>query len=391
MSGDANQGSFVERRAREIRDRGPGVPMDFDELERLAAEHISKQAHDYTVGGAGTEGTVSANREAFDRHRIVTRVFRDISERDLSVSAFGRSFAAPVGVAPVGGQGAFHHEGELASARAAARLGVPFALSTSASRSIEDVAEAGAEAAPEGDAPQFFQLYWPRDWDVAESLVQRAEAADYDGVVLTLDSQLTKWRRRNLRNDFSLSDAAPKETFSTDPAVRALAEERGVPVEEVLGSDALDKDPTLTWEDLAWLRERVDIPVVLKGIIHPEDARLAVEHGADGVIVSTHGGRQIDGERAAVAALPDVAEAVDGEVPVMLDSGVRTGSDVFKALALGADSVFVGRPFVYGLAIAGEDGVHEVLSNLIAEFDSILGLSGHTAAADVGPHALVEE
>lgn len=392
MTGDTT--SFVTRRTREIKREGLTVPLGYEDLKREAAEHLPTKAYDYAATGAGTEDTIRANRAAFRRHRIVPRVFRDISERDLSTPLLDRTLGAPVGVAPVGGHGAFHDEGELASARAAAELDVPFVLSTGASRSIEAVAEAGDEVHADGDASRFFQLYWPREWSVAESLVGRAEAAGYDAIVLTLDSQLTKWRRRNLRNDYSLSDSAPNETLATDPAVQALAEERGVSLETVLDSDALDKDATLTWADLAWLKNRTDLPVVLKGILHPEDAKLAVEHGADGVIVSSHGGRQIDGERGAVAALPDIVTAVEdaeSDIPVMLDSGVRTGADVFKALALGADYVFVGRPFVFGLAIGGQRGVYEVLANLVAEFDSILGLSGHTSVGEVGPHALVQE
>ncbi|MFB6097160.1 MAG: alpha-hydroxy-acid oxidizing protein [Haloferacaceae archaeon] len=385
----ADTDSFVTRRAREIKESGPGVPLDYEELKREAANHLSSNAYDYVAGGAGTEGTVSANQVAFDRYRIVPRVFRDIDERDLSTTLFGADLAAPLGIAPVGGHGVFDPEGELASARAAAELGVPFSLSTGASRSMEDVAEAMDEV--RAGAPRFFQLYWPREWEVAASLVRRAEAADYDAVVLTLDSQLTKWRRRNLRNDYSLNDDAPNRLLTSDPVVQRLADERGVDVETFANSDALDKDRTLTWEDLAWLREQTDLPVVLKGVVHPDDARLAVEHGADGVVVSTHGGRQIDGARAAVAALPEVAAAVDGEIPVLLDSGVRTGADAFKALALGADAVLVGRPFVFGLAIAGQRGVYEVLANVLAELDSVLGLSGHDDVAAVGREALVEE
>lgn len=382
-----DQESFVERRVREIRTDGPSVPLDYGDLRREAAEHLSNDAYDYVAGGAGSEGTVRENRAAFDRYRIVPRVFRDVARRNLSTTFLGCDLAAPVGLGPVGGQAAFHDEGELASARAAADLGVPFCLSTGASRSIEDVAAAMDDV--NDDAPRLFQLYWPREWDVAASLVERAAAADYDAVVLTLDSQLTKWRRRNLRNNFSLSDAAPKELLTSDPAVRRLADERGVPVEEFARSDALAKDASLTWEDLEWLRERTDLPIVLKGIVHPEDARLAVEHGVDGLIVSTHGGRQIDGARAALAALPAISDDIGADVPILFDSGVRTGADAFKALALGADAVLLGRPFVFGLAIDGRRGVREVAANVLAELDSVLGLSGHADVGDVGSDALV--
>lgn len=386
-----DQESFVGRRAREIREQGSVIPLSYEDLKRDAADHLPPAVYDYVVGGAGTEDTVRANQKAFDRHRIVPRIFRNVADRNLATSLFDRTLDAPIALAPVGGQGAFHEEGELASARAAASFGIPFILSTGASRTIEDVAAAMDDASPHGHGTRLFQLYWPHVWDIAASLVQRAEAADYDAIVLTLDSQLTKWRRRNLKNDFSLSDAAPKELLTSDPVARRLADERSLSVDAFVRSDALNKDATLTWENLAWLREQTDLPIVLKGIMHPEDARLAVEHGADGIVVSTHGGRQIDGARAALAALPDIADEVGGEIPILLDSGVRTGSDAFKALALGADVALIGRPFVFALAIAGQQGVHEILANITAELDSILGLSGHDDVEQVDRDALVDE
>lgn len=387
MIGDGDE-AFVDRRADQIKESGPTVPLDYEGLVREAERRLPREVYDYVHGGAGDESAVRTNREAFDRYRIVPRVLRDVSEFDLSVRLFGREAAAPVGLAPVGGQMAYHPEGEVASARAAAELGVPFSVSTGSSRSLEDVAEAVDEA---GDCPLFFQLYWPVEWEVAASLVERAEAAGYDAVMLTLDSQLTKWRRRNLRNDFALADAAPKGTLTADPVVRRLAAERDDDVAAVARSDALAKDRSVTWDDLGFLREHTDLPIVLKGIVHPEDARLALAHDADGVVVSTHGGRQIAGARAALSALPDVVDAVDGEIPVLFDSGVRTGADAFVALALGADAVFLGRPFVFGLAIAGRTGVSEVVANTVAELNSVLGLSGHTAVDDVDRSALVDE
>lgn len=382
--------SFINRRTRELLDREEHVPLDYETLQSEAREHLPKEVYDYVAGGAGREDTVRANRAAFDRYRIVPRVLRDIEERTLSTSLLGQEITAPVGLAPVGGQAAYHEEGELAPARAAADLGVPFTLATGATRTIEEVADAMDEVDP--DSTRLFQLYWPNDWDIAASVLGRAEDAGYDAIVVTLDSQINKWRRRNLRNSYTLGEATSKATFLVDPVVQRKAEAAGITPEEFVNEGGhLGKDASLTWEDLSFVREHTDLPVVLKGIVHPEDAERALEFGADGLIVSTHGGRQIDGAYPALDALPDVVEVVDGEVPVVLDSGVRTGSDLFKALALGADAAFVGRPFVFGLAIAGQRGVSEVLANVVAEFDSVLGLSGHDDVADVSRAAIARE
>lgn len=382
--------SFIDRRTRELLDREDHVPLEYDQLRERAREHLPREVYDYVAGGAGREDTVRANRAAFDRYRIVPRVLRDISERDLSTTLLGQELTAPVGLAPVGGQAAYHEEGELAPARAAADLGVPFTLATGATRSIEDVATAMDEIDP--DSTRFFQLYWPNDWDVAASVVERAESNGYDAVVVTLDSQINKWRRRNLKNGYTLGEATSKATFLVDPVVQRKADERGITPEEFVNEGGnLGKDASLTWEDLSFLREHTNLPIVLKGIVHPEDAQRALEAGVDGLVVSTHGGRQIDGAYPALEALPDVVEVVDGEVPVILDSGVRTGADAFKALALGADAAFVGRPFVFGLAIAGQRGVSEVLANVVAEFDSVLGLSGHANIDEIDRGAVVRE
>lgn len=382
--------SFIDRRTRELLDREDHVPLDYETLRETAREHLPQDVYDYVAGGAGREDTVRANRAAFERYRIVPRVLRDISERDLSTTLLGRELTAPVGLAPVGGQAAYHEDGELAPARAAADIGVPFTLATGATRTIEEVATAMDEVAPE--STRFFQLYWPHDWDVAASVVERAEAADYDAIVVTLDSQINKWRRRNLENSYTLGAATSKATFLADPVVQRKADERGITPEAFVNEgDNLGKDASLTWDDLPFLREHTDLPIVLKGIVHPADAERALEAGADGLVVSTHGGRQIDGAYPALEALPAVVEAVDGEVPVVLDSGVRTGADAFKALALGADAAFVGRPFVFGLAIAGRRGVSEVLANVVAEFDSVLGLSGHASAEAVSRGSIVRE
>lgn len=377
--------SFLERRRAALLSGEATVPIDYEELREAAREHLDRGPYDYAAGGAGSEETLRANRAAFARYRIVTKVLQDVSERDLSTELFGRRVAAPLMLAPIGGQTKYHEDGELAPARAAGDVGVPLALSTRASHSIEDVAEAN------GDGSRFFQLYWPKDWEVAESLVGRADAAGYDGVVLTVDSQLAKWRRRNLRNAYRGGRDAPKGLLESDPVVQERAEAAGTsPREYVFESGALDKDASLTWDDIGALREWTDLPVLLKGILTVEDARRAVEWGAEGIVVSNHGGRQIDGEATTLGQLPAIADAVGGETTLVVDSGVRTGADVFKALALGADVVQFGRPYVFGAAINGEQGVREVVLNTLAELESVMGLAGRPTLDDVDRDSVVE-
>lgn len=378
--------SFLDRRLAELRAGDQAVPLEYDALRDAAREHLPPRHFDYAASGAGRAGTMRANRAAFDRYRIVPRVLRDVADRDLGVDLFGRSVAAPLVLGPVGGQARYHAMGELATARAAGELAVPMTVSTQASRSIEDVA-----AASDG-GPLWFQLYWPREEAVAKSLVQRSEAAGYDGIVLTLDSQLPKWRPRILRHLGGGHRKGPRGVFETDPVVRQRADAADRAVEAyVRETPALRKDAGLTWTDLDRLREWTDLPVVLKGILAPDDARRAVEWGADGIIVSNHGGRQIDGEVAALEQLPPIVDAVDGSTTVLFDSGIRSGADAFTALALGAEAVLFGRPYVYGLAIAGQRGVYETVLNCLAELESTMGLAGTASVDEIGPEVLTRQ
>jgi L-lactate dehydrogenase (cytochrome) len=326
-----------------------------------------------------------ANLQAFERVRIVPRMLRDVSERDLSTTILGMAMPAPVMLAPVGVQSIVHPQAELASARAAAALGVPFILSTAASHSIEEVADAV------GDCPRWYQLYWPRDRALCASFVGRAAAAGYGAIVLTLDTWMLGWRPRDLQNAYlPFLKGEGVANYLSDPVFRAALER---PPEDDLGA-ALGhwayqfSNPTVTWSDIDWLREQTELPLVLKGILHADDARRALDAGVDGVIVSNHGGRQVDGSIGALEALPVVNEAVGDELAVLFDSGVRTGADAFKALALGADAVCVGRPFMWGLALDGQAGVEQVLRGLLAELDLTLALSGYTSVAEVRADAL---
>jgi isopentenyl diphosphate isomerase/L-lactate dehydrogenase-like FMN-dependent dehydrogenase len=363
----------------------PDLPCEPGELERLAQERLAPAPFGYVAGSAGTEGTARENRAAFDRWRIVPRFLRDVSQRDMSTTILGTPFPAPVALAPVGVQGIVHPDAELAVARAAASLRVPIVLSTVSSYRLEEVAAAG------GDSPRWFQLYWPRDRDVAASFISRAKKAGFAALVVTLDTFILAWRPRDLSRAYlPFLQRMGLANYESDPAFLAgLAK----PPEEDPGSSVLHwmsmfGDPSKTWNDLAWLREQWDGPIVLKGVLHPDDARRAADAGIDGVVVSNHGGRQIDGEIASLDALPDVVAAVGDRMTVLLDSGVRTGSDVLKAIALGAQAVLVGRPYIYGLGLGGEDGVRHVVRSLLAEFDLSMALAGQTRPADLDSSVL---
>ncbi|TDD92605.1 alpha-hydroxy-acid oxidizing protein [Actinomadura rubrisoli] len=358
--------------------RKPRLSTDLTTLEDAAREVLAPDAYGYAAGNSGTGATGRANREAFDRWRLLPRMLRGTGPRELSVSLLGERLPAPVLLAPVAAQTVVHPEGELAAARGAADAGVPLVLSTFASHSLEDVAK---EAGP---GPRWFQLYMPSQREVAESLVRRAEASGYTALVLTVDAPNFGYRPADLDAAYSpFLRGTGIANFTGDPAFLATLPPDADTMAMVVQWASVSTDPAFTWAGLPWLRELTRLPILVKGLLHPDDARLALEHGANGVIVSNHGGRQLDGGVAALDALPAVRAAVGEGVPVLMDSGVRTGTDVVKALALGADAVLYGRPYLYGLALDGRQGVEHVLRCLLAEIDLALGLSGCASAADV--------
>ncbi len=366
------------------------VPVSLTLLEQKAKEILSLPAFDYVAGGAGGEATMRANLESFYRWRIVPRMLRDVSRRDLSVELFGQQLPAPVILGPVGVQGILHAEAELASARAAAALGLPFTLSTAASRSIEEVAQAADSA---GKGVRWFQLYWGKNPELTTSMLQRAERAGYKALVVTLDTNMLAWRERDLQHaylPFILGKGLGN--YFSDPVFRALLREppEQNPAAAIQVWSGLFSNTALTWRDIPFLRKHTSLPILLKGILHPEDAKHAVEAGVDGVIVSNHGGRQVDGAIATLEALPAIVREVSGRIPVLFDGGVRRGADVFKALALGARAVLLGRLYTWGLAVAGEQGVRDVVLNLVADLDLTLALSGHTSCGALDPSALYD-
>jgi len=367
--------------------RTPEQPVSLEELDRKARSVLDPAAYDYLAGGAGSEDTVRANREAFRRWRIVPRFLRDVSRRDLGVDVLGLRLPVPLMLAPIGVLSILHKEADLAVARAARSLGVPLILSTASSTTIEDVAVAM------GETPRWFQLYWPKDNELAASFLHRAEQAGYGAIVVTLDTFLLGWRERDLQNaylPFLKGDGLAN--YVSDPVFRDRVggDPRSNPARALEYFLRVFSDPARTWSDFERLRQVTRLPLLVKGVLHPDDARRAVDHGAAGVIVSNHGGRQLDGCIAAIDALPGVAGAVGDQTTVLFDSGIRRGSDVFKALALGARCALVGRPYCYGLAVGGEHGVRDVLSNLIADIDLTLGLAGYTSFAEVDRASLVE-
>jgi len=365
----------------------PELPVALEELEAAARDRLDAGAYDYVAGSAGGEATARDNLTGFDRWQIVPRHLRDVGSRDHAVEILGTAAAAPVLLAPVGMLGVVHEEAELAVGRAAAALGLPMVLSTVSSRPLEQVAEGM------GAGARWFQLYWPRSEAVTKSLLGRAEQAGYSAIVLTIDTRAIAWRERDLQRAYLPAlQGNGLANYFTDPA---FAAELGCspadnPQAAVLHWAQNMGTLSHTWKDLAALREMTSLPILLKGILHPEDALLAIEHGVDGIVVSNHGGRQVDGAIAAIDALPGVVAAIDGRVPVLFDSGIRRGADIVKALALGAGAVLVGRPWVWGLALAGADGVRTVLQRLLADYDLTMMLSGHTAPADLARDALVE-
>jgi isopentenyl diphosphate isomerase/L-lactate dehydrogenase-like FMN-dependent dehydrogenase len=420
----------------------PAVPVTQGGLEKAAQAAMSAEAWAYVAGGAGRESTMEANRAALEQWRIVPRVLRDVERRDLAIELFGQRLPSPLLLSPIGVLEMVHRDADLAVAKAAAALGVPYIFSNQASVPMETC------AAAMGNAPRWFQLYWSRSNDLVASLVKRAEACGCSAIVLTLDTTMLGWRPRDLdlgslpflkgqgiaqytsdpvfraelragsnvgaelapplsdmpRAQGGASSAPtgnPKPPLNLQTILTALEQKASFPgglLKNLTSGDpraAVQRflttysRPSLQWEDLKFLRAQTKLPILLKGVLHADDARKAIAHGMDGVLVSNHGGRQIDGEIASLEALPAVAEAVNGKIPVLFDSGVRGGADVFKALALGATAVCLGRPYVYGLAMAGQRGVEEVIGNVLAEFDLTLGLAGCTRVGEIGRDSIV--
>ena len=369
---------------------GAALPVAFEDWEARARATLPEKPYWYVAGGAGAGDTMRANRDAFERRRIRPLMARDVSGRDIGISLFEARYPAPFLLAPIGVQGILHAEGEVATARAAAGTGVPFILSNVSSFTLEQVAAAASSSAaatiPAGDGPRWFQLYPGKNQEIIRSTLSRAEAAGYSAIVVTLDTPMLGWREADLRTGYlPFLEAKGIANYFSDPVFRALLAK---PPEEdprsaVMLVLSLFTNPRFTWDDVEWLKQTTRLPLLLKGILTGGDAATAIDRGVDGIIVSNHGGRQVDGAIASLDALPDVCEAVKDRVPVLLDSGVRRGPDVLKAIALGASAVLIGRPFAYALASDGEAGVRHVIRTLMADVDITLALSGRTSVEDL--------
>lgn len=398
----------------------PKVSIDFLKLEEGARRKMSPEAFAYIAGGAGLESTIASNRSAFEKYKIVPRMLRNVSERDSSIELFGHKIPAPLLLSPVGVLEMAHPDADLAVGRAAAKERLPFIFSNQASKPMEEV------AAAMGDSPRWFQLYWSKSNDLVASLVTRAERCGCSAIVVTLDTTLLGWRTRDLDLAYlPFLEGKGIAQYTSDPVFQRLMDEpdkdsaaprtvtlesltglikmvkaypgngfikklrSGRPVKAVRKFTEIYSNPALTWKDLAFLRQHTKLPILLKGILHPEDASLAVSHGVNGIIVSNHGGRQVDGSISTLEALPEIVKVVRAQVPVLLDGGIRGGADMFKAVALGATAVCIGRPYVYGLTIGGEEGVREVAQNLMADFDLTMGLSGCKNITEIKPETMI--
>jgi L-lactate dehydrogenase (cytochrome) len=369
--------------------------LTVDDFKHVAERRVPRMFFQYADSGAYTESSYRANSDDFYKIRLEQRIGVDISRRSLETTMLGRKVTMPLGLAPTGAAGMQAADGEIKAARAAEKFGIPFTLSTVSICSIEDIAEATT-------APFWFQFYVRKDRDFDERLIDRAKAAKCAAIVVTMDCQLGGQRHKDVRNGLTVPlKFTPKfvAEMAMKPrwALSMLGTQRrtfGNFAGHVPGKTTVpalaewmgeQDDLTLNWKDLLWIKKRFDGPLVVKGVLHPDDARAAVEHGADAIIVSNHGGRQLDGAPSTIRVLPRIVEAVNGRCEIYLDSGIRSGHDMIKAVALGAKAVFIGRPFLYGLGVAGEAGVIRVLDIIRAEADTTLGLMGVTDITTLGP------
>lgn len=393
------------------------VPVDLIKLEDQARKKMTGEAYAYIAGGAGVESTIRDNRSAFESVKIIPRVLTNVSAPDTSIEIFGSKLPGPLLLSPVGVLELVHPRSDLAVAEAASRTGVPFIFSNQASRPMEAVSHAM------GSSPRWFQLYWSKSRDLVASFVQRAEQAGCAAIVVTLDTKYVGWRTRDLDLAYlPFLEGKGIAQYTSDPVFLKLMDEpdempprkvtwqtlgglvkmvnalpggnffgklvSGKPVRAVRKFVNIYSNPDLTWSDLRFLREITRLPIVLKGILHPDDARMAIDHGVNGILISNHGGRQVDGSIPTFEALPGIASAVANQVPVLLDGGIRGGADMFKAIALGAKAVCIGRPYVYGLAVNGAAGVYEVIRNFLTDFELTMALAGCRSVGDIGSQSL---
>jgi lactate 2-monooxygenase len=394
--------------------------VDFKKLETTAKQQISNKAFAYIAGGAGYESTLRRNQEAFEKFAIVPRMLRNVGERDISIELFGQKLSTPFLLSPIGVLEMAYKEADLAVAKAASSLHIPYIFSNQASVPMEVC------SAAMGNSSRWFQLYWSKSKDLVASFLQRADKCGCSAIVVTLDTTMLGWRCRDLELAYlPFLEGKGIAQYTSDPVFQKMMEElpsasvvnrkitldairgliqmvnnypdkgfikklrSGKPMKAVQTFISSYTNPFTTWDDLRFLREQTKLPILLKGILHADDAQKALDYGMDGIIVSNHGGRQVDGCVSTIEMLPRITAGINSKIPILFDSGIRGGADVFKALALGANAVCVGRPYVYGLAINGEAGVREVLQNLMADFELTMGLAGCDSISKITKECLI--
>ncbi|MRH42030.1 alpha-hydroxy-acid oxidizing protein [Aquibacillus halophilus] len=360
------------------------LPISFEELQQQAKQKLDKKVFDYIQSGSGKEETLQANDHAFKKWKIIPRYLTDVSKRNIETIIEGEKIAAPVLFAPIGMQGISHPDGELAVAKAAGNKGLPYIASTVSSYSLEEIAEANENGI------NWFQLYFPNDLELAKSLVQRAHSAGYKAIVITVDTNMLGYRERDRDNRYSPFKLGKGiGNYAVDPVFIRKIQGKNPDdfMEEMI---KVFYRQNISWEDIAYIRQCADLPIYLKGILHPKDALLAKENGINGIIVSNHGGRQLDGAVASLDILPSIKEVVGDELTILLDGGIRRGSDIVKALALGADAVLYGRPYLYSLALGGKEGVEQNIDNLMQDLEITMALSGASAISELNQDLLWE-
>jgi lactate 2-monooxygenase len=398
----------------------PSAPADHKKLELAAQRVMSPRAFAYLAGGAGTESTLDENRRAFEKIRIIPRMLRNVSERDMSIELFGERLLTPFLLAPLGVLELVHKDADVAVARAAASLGIPFIFSNQASAPMETCASVM------GNSPRWFQLYWSKSNALVISFIRRAEKCGCKAIVVTLDTTMLGWRTRDLDLAYlPFLEGKGIAQYTSDPVFQQMMDEKetdvaierkvtlqslqglvtmvnnypgngflkklksGRPLKAVRKFISSYSNPATTWEDLRFLRDQTRLPILLKGVMHPDDAKKAANAGMNGIIVSNHGGRQVDGAVSTIAMLPSIVKAVDDSIPVLIDSGIRGGADALRALALGAKAVCIGRPYAYGLALGGERGVYEVLRNYMADFELTMALAGCKSIREIDKGSVI--
>lgn len=362
----------------------PQLPVSYEALVQKAREVMKPEAFAYIAGGAGAETTMLNNIAAFNKWQIIPRMLGDVSKRSMETELFGKKLSSPVLLGPVGVLSIAHPEAEIAVARAAKALNIPQVVSTVSSKTIEEI------GATHGDHPHWFQLYWGSNNDFTRSIIQRAEKAGYSAIVVTLDTRIFAWRERDIQNaylPFLFGDGLAN--YISDPVFMAAAGNPQDKMKLMMEFARSFSNAASTWKDLETIRNCTNLPIILKGIQHPLDAKKAIDHGADGIVVSNHGGRQLDGAVGALDMLNTIVNAVGDKTTILFDSGIRRGADVFKAMALGAKAVLVARPYAYALALGGEEGVKQVIGNLLADIELTLGLAGCTSWQDATPETLM--